>query len=193
MGKILWIKLNEKPISNGKHLYYICRCICGLEKLVRKSHFGKESLSCRTCSNKTHGDSKTKLYRVFRGMHERCYDVKNKNYYMYGERGISVCKEWSEWEIFKKWALENGYAHGLSIDRINHNGNYEPSNCRWATSKEQAQNTRRNKNYTINGKTLCVTEWARKFGINEGTLKSALYRGANIESYLKEKGKYGKN
>jgi hypothetical protein len=95
----------------------------------------------------THGDSKngkmTRLYAVWQGMRNRCKNKRDvKNWRLYGGRGIRVCPEWEHYEAFKKWAMENDYRRGLSLDRVNNNGNYEPLNCRWTTRAEQMLNRR---------------------------------------------------
>ncbi|MBU3102922.1 hypothetical protein [Clostridium gasigenes] len=93
---------------------------------------------------KKHGMAKkTKLYPVWVTMKQRCYNGKNKDYYNYGARGVTVCDEWrTNYLKFHNWAYGAGYNEGLSLDRIDVRGNYEPSNCRWATMKEQANNKR---------------------------------------------------
>ena len=93
-----------------------------------------------------------RLYGIWSGMKTRCANPKNPGYKNYGGRGIAVCEEWREcFRVFQSWALENGYDENLSIDRINNNGNYEPSNCRWATHQQQAENKRQSHNHV--GKT----------------------------------------
>lgn len=120
----------------------------------------------------------------------RCYRKENSNYKYYGERGISVCEQWRcDSHCFEKWALDNGYREGLSIDRINPNGNYEPSNCRWVTIAEQASNTRKNVFYTIGNETHTLSEWARiihrsKSAVCEGIKRKGL---AYLEKRIKRK------
>ena len=94
---------------------------------------------------KRHGLSKTKNWNVWQSMLQRCNNSNSKDYPNYGGRGVKVCEEWLEYINFYNWSIENGYCEGVSIDRINSNGDYEPSNCRWITNKEQ-QNNKRNNN-----------------------------------------------
>ena len=139
----------------------------------------------------THGKKDTKLYKVWCGMKERCCNPKNKRYSNYGKRVITVCEEWKcDFSAFYNWALSNGYQEGLTIDRINNNGNYEPNNCRWVTRKEQNRNYSRNHNITYKGKTKCVTEWAEEYGIKAGTILYRLRQGKSVEeAFAKEDGR----
>ena len=129
--------------------------------------------------------SGTRLYIIWQGMKQRCYDANCKCYPRYGGRGVTICEEWRNGsEAFQAWALSHGYREDLTIDRIDVNGNYEPGNCRWATWKEQANNTRRNRYITYNEVTHTLTEWADIFGINYGTLRSRLDNGWSVERAL---------
>lgn len=116
-------------------------------------------------------------------MKERCYNKRAINYKNYGGRGIVVCDEWLKDNMsFYIWSIKNGYKKGLSIDRIDNNGNYEPSNCRWTTRKEQNRNTRKNVFITYNGETRCLFDWAEQFGIEGKLLWQKIHRdGKNFD------------
>lgn len=151
-GKLKVIKY-YKSNKNGRALW-LCQCDCGNIKVVLgNSLLNKSTLSCG-CYNKErskelhskHNMSNSKLYKVWQGMKTRCYNKKFMYYKNYGGRGIKMCNEWlNNFETFYIWAIKNGYKEGLTIDRINNDGNYEPINCRWTTRAEQNRNTRRNK------------------------------------------------
>ena len=125
------------------------------------------------------------------GMKNRCYNPQNKFYKDYGGRGITVCSEWLDkkngHKNFREWALENGWKEGYSIDRINVNGNYEPSNCRWSTPTEQANNRRNNNFVTINGVTKTTSEWAKQIGISQNAFAERVRRGWSEDKLLDPK------
>lgn len=104
----------------------------------------------------THGESKTRLYRIWRNMRTRCNNDHSGNY---GNRGIKHCEEWYSFENFMEWSLNNGYKDDLTIDRIDVNGDYEPDNCRWVSRHDQARNTRSNVFITYKGETHCLADW----------------------------------
>ena len=129
-----------------------------------------------------HNGRRTKLYSVWCTMKERCCNPNSKSYKHYGGRGISVCEEWTNsFAAFKAWADSTGYRDGLTIDRIDCSGNYEPSNCRWATSAEQNRNYSRNHFITYRGETKCLCDWADEFGINRSTVLFRLNSGKSLD------------
>lgn len=118
-----------------------------------------------------HGLNETRIYKTWVRMKVRCYNQNHDRYKNYGGRGITVCDEWkNDFKKFYEWAMKNGYSDDLTIDRIDVNGNYEPSNCRWITNKEQCNNRRNNHFITYNGKTQTVSEWAEEIGLDYNTL-----------------------
>lgn len=127
-----------------------------------------------------------RIRRIYSNMKTRCYNPISNRYNRYGGRGISVCKEWLDsFGVFQKWALENGYADDLTLDRIDNNGNYCPENCRWATYKEQRRNSTGTRTITINGKTKIISEWCEQFCIPYYVVNNRLNKyGWSIEKSL---------
>lgn len=116
---------------------------------------------------------------------KRCFNENHQSYPHYGGRGITVCEEWRDnFQAFYDWAMANGYSDNLTIDRKDNDGNYEPSNCRWATNKEQANNKRNNRIITFEGETHDVTKWSEIKGIPRATIYTRLCRGWDIEKVL---------
>lgn len=114
-------------------------------------------------------------------MKERCYDKKSSNYHNYGGRGISIFKEWlNSFESFRDWALANGYSNDLTIDRIDNNGNYQPSNCRWSTNMEQQRNRRNNVWFEIDGEKILLADALKKYNIKMQTLSPRLKKGYSL-------------
>lgn len=136
--------------SDTSEIKWLCKCSCGISKEIRyQSLLYGISKSCgclrkelASINNKTHGDSKTRLYSIWFGIKKRIYNIKNKEYHNYGGRGIKICKEWLKYENFREWALNNGYTDMLTIERVNYNGNYCPKNCTWIPMNQQGLNRR---------------------------------------------------
>lgn len=137
-------------------------------------------------ANTKHGYSdKERLYAIWLRMRQRCNSPSDQKYSYYGGRGIRVCKEWnSDYSSFRSWALENGYSEGLTLDRIDNDGDYHPDNCRWATRKEQANNRRSNHVLTLNGETKTLSEWMDATGINSLTILRRIRSGWSVEDAL---------
>ena len=132
------------------HRYVLCKCDCGnLTEVSISSLRSGLTKSCGCLHQEEfhkivtkHGHYGERLYPVWKQMKQRCSNTRNKSYEWYGARGIKVCDEWQDYGVFRSWALSSGYKEGLTIDRINGNGNYEPDNCRWITIQEQQKNRR---------------------------------------------------
>ena len=129
---------------------------------------------------------KTRLYKIWTTMRERCYREHHSHYKNYGGRGITVCAEWDDYVAFRNWAQDNGYSDNLTLDRIDYNGNYEPSNCRWITLKEQARNKRSNRVIEYKGQKYVMAELAEKIGMNKTTLKERLNSGWSVEDAVEK-------
>lgn len=125
-----------------------------------------------------------RLYQIWVNMRRRCREKNRKHYF---QKGIKVCKEWNDFNIFSKWAYSNGYKDTLTIDRIDFNGNYEPSNCRWITNAEQQRNRSDIHYLSFNGETHCISEWAEITGIDKWTISKRLLDGWSVERALTEK------
>ncbi len=121
-----------------------------------------------------HGLCGTDLYNIWQTMKQRCQNPNCRGYRWYGAKGIAVCAEWQDVVAFCEWANSNGYKHGLTIDRIDPNRNYEPSNCRWVTMSEQQKNRTNARLITHNGETHSLTEWSKILGISRTTLSNRI-------------------
>lgn len=137
------VVIGEAGIAPDRHKLWLCRCDCGKEVVVPSNKLkSRKSCGCKANRHAIYGEAgKTRLYRIWRGMKNRCYQPTHNRRKYYGEKGVKMCNEWlNDFMAFYNWAIANGYKDNLTIDRINGDGDYEPSNCRWATYKEQAQN-----------------------------------------------------
>lgn len=158
----------KKVFASVEVLAYSATCECGTKRVITASGLRSghtTSCGCLRGANisrnrRTHGESSTPLYGVWQSMKRRCNLKTDLAYGFYGAKGISVCAEWMVGYLpFRDWALSHGYVHGLTIDRINGTGNYEPLNCRWATYREQANNLITNRYLEIFGESKTIAEW----------------------------------
>lgn len=121
------------------------------------------------------------LYNTWCGMKRRCFNQNYSRYKDYGGRGITICEEWLDFDNFVDWAKENGFEIGLTIERIDNDGNYEPSNCAWITRAEQNRNRRSNKYIEYQGETKTLAEWCEKLGLKYGRVQERLASGWSVE------------
>ena len=163
----------SKAENSGRKVRWICKCVCGNETLVAGNHLRSGSTISCGCfaaeSTKTrsfvHGKTKSTEYRSWIGMKQRCTNSRNAEFHRYGGRGISVCDRWLN--SFENFIKDMGNKpEGMSLDRIDTNGNYCPENCRWATDVQQNNNTRKNRFITHEGQTLSYTQWSKQLGGN---------------------------
>jgi len=180
----------------------ICECFCGKEFIANLhdlQHGHYQSCGCKKYElignkKRTHGESygstdesgkrrRTPEYHIWDAMKQRCRNPKDKNYLNYGGRGIMLAECWNRYEQF---IADVGRRPGpnYSLERNNVNGNYEPSNCRWATTWEQSRNRRDNRFVTYKNETMCVTDWSERTGISVATISDRLDRGWDIEKAL---------
>lgn len=157
-----------------------CVCDCGnISAVVGGALLRGTTKSCGCHRNDAvaklklkHGKCGTRLYGIWMAMQSRCNNINFIEYDRYGGRGIAVCEEWQSFEPFYEWAIANGYRDNLTIERKNNDGNYCPENCRWATYKEQANNTSRNHFLTLNGETHTMVEWSEITGISYHNIRN---------------------
>ena len=182
--------------SKDGRSYWKCKCKCGNEKIIigkdlRNGHINSCGCLRIESSRKrmtTHGATYTRLYNIWTSMKQRCETSKQEKFIRdYQNRGIKVCKEWHDFSVFQKWALENGYKENLSIDRIDNNKGYFPENCRWVDNLIQANNKRNNHFLTYNNKTQSIEQWARELGIKGSTIHERLRRGWSVDKTLTTK------
>lgn len=197
-GKLVAI---ERSTNISGKTAWKCKCDCGNITYVSTSN-----LTCnriRSCGclklekllerSTTHNQRHTYLYEVWKGIRQRCKNSKHSSYHNYGGRGIKVCEAWDKsFQAFYDWSYANGYSTEnqkdeklkLTIDRIDNNGNYEPSNCRWVDRKTQTRNMRTTRFITFNGQNKSVSEWCEIYGIKLQTFNTRIRNGWSIEEAL---------
>jgi len=187
----------SKAGTSSTGITYNCKCTCGKVKIIRGSSlrngsttscgcFARENMSkIQTIHGGTNKGKPERLYNIWDKMKQRCYNSKHTHYNRYGGRGITICKSWRiNYSRFKKWALINGYSNALTINRINNDKNYTPSNCNWATQREQAQNTKTTRVKAIDVPSirklkgiLTIDKIAKKFNVSPSCVKGIFYKG----------------
>ena len=190
-GRLYVISRNGSN-EHGRALW-LCKCECGNIKTILSSSLINGSTNSCGCYNKEtsrnrqlkHNKSNTKLYKVWQGIKTRCYDKNFMYYDNYGGRGIQVYDEWkNDFAKFYNWSMNNGYKEGLTIDRIDNDGNYEPSNCRWVTRAKQNNNMRKNILLHYHGEEKTISDWAIEFNLNRTALYYRIKRGWPLEQAL---------
>lgn len=178
------------PVTTSRGVYVPCLCHCGTPVFVRKALLAKQKTCGCEKGRYKHGSRKhaadgDRLYSVWSNMKQRCLNPKSTAYDRYGGRGIRVCAEWMEFIPFRDWALASGYAEGLSIERVDNEGDYTPVNCRWATATEQSRNRRSNHLFTRAGETRTLKEWAALSSVPYATVYARVIKlGWDIERAL---------
>lgn len=174
--------LGRTPVGSQYKQIYRCLCDCGKGVLTNSNALKSGNTQSCGCHKRSlvfkHGMSQTRMFSIWTNMFERCYKPKNPNYKRYGGRGITICDRWNVFLNFYE-DMKDGYADNLSIDRIDVNGNYEKSNCRWATCKEQSNNRRDTIYLTVDGETKIIEEWAKVSPVKLNTIRSRVWWGWN--------------
>ena len=178
--------------NKQKKMAWRCDCECGGEIIATYSQLNRgntKSCGClnreqTTVRNATHNESKTRLYKIWVGMRQRCNNPNKVRYADYGGRGIKVCDDWDNYLTFKNWAISNGYDDTMSIERVDVDKDYCPTNCKWIPLSDQSKNRRSCNMLTYNGKTLTISDWARELNIHRSTINKRLKKGMSIDKVL---------
>ena len=195
----LWTVIKRYE-GKGTHAMWHCKCDCGTEAIIRgKSLRDGDSKSCgcflREVNRKRatkHGGYGTRLYRIWDCMKARCNNPKAKSYPNYGARGIAVCAEWSNFAVFREWAMSHGYDNSLTLDRKDNSKGYSPDNCRWVDMVAQENNKSSNHYVTYQGETMSLAMWARKLNISYDLLLQRVTRGWPFEKAITNPKQIGK-
>lgn len=174
--------------NTKKHAVWLCKCECGNHTIVQSDNLRSGHTKSCGCLNKEnihkHGYTNTNIHNIWKEMIQRCTNPNHKSYKNYGDRGIKICDRWlqSNGKGFINFLKDIGKRPaGMTLDRIDNNGNYCKENCRWTTRQQQNTNYRRNRMITINNQTKCITEWCNIFKLNRQTVYQRLRRGWSIK------------
>lgn len=193
------LKVINYAYSAKNQRHWVCLCDCGNITLPTTNSLKKgNTTSCgcraRELTKKFNHDrrkykmeyekNRPVLYYTWLNMCRRCNNPKMPDYYRYGGRGIKVCDEWLDYSTFEEWAMNSGWEKGLTLDRIDNEGNYFPENCRWATRDQQANNKRTCIFLTYNGKTQTMAQWARECGVSSTTISNRYHAGWDAERII---------
>lgn len=180
-GRLIVVKENGRTKSGSK--LWLCQCDFGKSVIAYQGNLKRGNTMSCGCIMQIHGESRTRLYSIWRHMKHRCTNINDKDYNYYGGKGIKACKDWDNYENFRDWAVSSGYDDTLTIDRINPNKDYEPNNCRWITSSENSArvvHTKSARFLDVDGELKNETQWAKEIGVVQQT----------IHAWIK---KYGEN
>ena len=173
--------------------YWKTQCDCGVEKVMQHIPLATTYKSCGICSllefaksKRTYDRAETRLHNIWKHIRQRCLNPNNLDYGIYGDRGIGICQDWQDFTKFRNWSVNNGYAETLSIDRIDVNKNYEPTNCRWANATTQRNNQRRSVYYVAFGESKVAKDWSKdeRCKVSYKTLCKRLKIGWNAEEAI---------
>ena len=192
-----YLRIDKYIGKDKKHRYWF-ECICKCGRRTYKNLTDLKSNNTKSCgchhvqiaiehgkNTATHGLVDSKLYNIYQGMYKRCYNPSHKSYYEYGGNGIKICDEWLHDKTkFFRWALDNGYEEGLSIDRIDFTGNYCPENCRWADPKIQCNNRVTNIFLTVGFCTYTAAQWGEILNLTRPAVYHRIKKGWTAEEIL---------
>lgn len=187
----MWTVVKFHEIRDGQ-AYWLCKCDCGKTSYVRGGSLRRGVSKGCGCTREEHrvkglikhGGYGTRLYRIWGDMKARCFNPNAISYPNYGGKGITICDEWLTFPPFRDWAMSHGYDDALTVDRIDNSKGYSPSNCRWATVTEQANNRRTSHFVTYNGETLTLIQWARKLNVSYSLLFQRVKCGWDFEKAI---------
>lgn len=176
------IDISTRPKLCG--IEFICKCDCGTIRTIQLSSLIRNKTKSCGCINRVNYDTKSSLYKIYLHMKGRCYCKTDKKYKNYGKRGIKICKEWLEdYNVFLNWSIKNGYKEGLSIERIDVNGDYKPDNCKFISISEQTKNKTTSHYYKHNGKIYSLKELTTIFAHSYKYLHREIVTNKNLDRF----------